>query len=69
MATLRTLKREALEAARSHGHRMDRFTPTDWENMVYSECHKCGKGVLVTDKPQPNQAEIMGRAVALGCEP
>ena len=34
---------------------------------AYIECVKCGKGVQVNTNPLPNQIDIGGEAVAVGC--
>jgi len=67
MAGGRQLRRQALESAKWRGHDMGR-----WEvitgHLCRSTCKKCSKEVDVNTKPAPNEIDIGGEAVALGCE-
>ena len=65
------LKKEALEACKFRGHKMNTFGFTvsphgDMKGGSY--CKKCGKGVFITTRPLPNEIDFGGEAVALGCE-
>lgn len=65
------LKAEAREAATVYrGHRMKRFRraiDTEYHIIWRSECKICGREVDVNTNPYPNQTDISGEAVALGC--
>lgn len=61
------LKKEAMSAAKFRGHKMG-----PWEqegpNQASSTCSVCGKGVTVNAAPAPNEIDIGGEAVAVGCK-
>ncbi|KKM28216.1 hypothetical protein LCGC14_1566830 [marine sediment metagenome] len=63
------LKCEAKEAATRRGHDMKR-----WERNTFftaqwgTRCRKCGAGVWVNLHPLPNETEIVGPALAVGCK-
>jgi len=68
------LLRQAHKACRNRGHVMRPFqrlgptAPMDRHTAKWgSTCLLCGKVVWVTPNPLPNEAEIMGEAVALNC--
>jgi len=67
MKKLERLRKEALESCKFRGHKMRPFDRTS-RHWWYSECHICGKHVLVNDNPTPNGIEISGEAVALSCK-
>jgi len=66
MKTIDRLKREAMEACTHRGHTMYRWHDFNSTNAV-SACVYCGKEVQVLTKPRPNEIDIGGEAVALGC--
>jgi hypothetical protein len=66
MRKIERLKREALESCRFRGHKMERFL--DYESYAVSACKNCCKVVVVIPSPSPNEIDIGGEAVALGCE-
>ena len=69
MTKLQRLKKEALEACQFRGHKMKRFvTRCCLAEIVYAHCQDCGMQVVVKTKPQPDDTEISGEAVALYCE-
>lgn len=65
--TLEELKNEAMESCEFRGHTMGAWHDYDETNSV-SKCEKCGKEVQVLTNPAPNEIDIGGEAVALGCE-
>ncbi len=72
MRTFDSLKREAQRSTAARGHRM-RWTRYQGGVGVFAfdqmigECRTCGKTAVLTPKPQPNEAEIAGEAVAVAC--
>lgn len=64
---LEKLKEEAEDAMRWRGHE-----PGTWEKQGEGKaiifCVICGKDVQVIVKPKPNEIDIGGPAVAVGCE-
>jgi len=60
------LKREAREGATWRGHKMTPFQPYS-PGKFYSGCVRCGRSVSVTLRPLPNEIDIAGEAVAVGC--
>ncbi len=64
-----TLKKEALESCDFRGHTMNPWTAHSFygEQIQFCNCIFCGKQVTVNAKPLPNQIDIGGEAVALGC--
>lgn len=62
---LNARKREATIAARFRGHTMKPWLSDG--RYSHTECSRCDMGITVTTNPQPNEATIMGRAVALEC--
>lgn len=64
------LKTEALQAAQARGHSLGHFittTGSDFRRTALAECSKCGAWVQVNTHPAPNQIDIGGPAVAIGC--
>ena len=61
------LEREALEACNLRGHSMTKFKEVK-DYVSRSECTVCRKEVTCTVHPAPNDIDIGGEAVALGCE-
>ena len=66
MKTIERLKIEARKAAVFQGHRLARFNHYTPGNAV-STCQDCPAEVQVLSQPAPNQIDIGGEAVALGC--
>ena len=66
MTRLRRLKLDALESCKYRGHDMKRFK-TLKPGVALSECRRCKMYVMVNVKPLPNDIDIGGSAVALGC--
>ena len=63
------LMRSALASAKFRGHNMKKFVKTAREGGEYfSTCKNCGKGILIVVNPRPNEAKVMGGAVAVGCK-
>ena len=63
---LTLLKREALEACKTHKHKMRRFINLN-EHKSKSWCLECLMEVEVNKKPYPNEIDIGGEAIALDC--
>ena len=65
MRSLQSLKREASQAARFRGHKLGPWE--DHPRASIAECRVCSKEVVVTPRPMPNEIDIGGPAVAVGC--
>jgi len=63
IADLETLKNEANEIALARGHMLG-----EWQGNS-NDCVKCGRRVLVTENPKPNEIDIVGDAVSVNCDP
>lgn len=69
------LKREALQACRFRGHVMSRFKDLGhkgfdapfYRGVFLSTCKICDRQAVVRLRPSPNEIDIGGQAVALGC--
>ena len=61
------LRAEGIAAAKLRGHRLGRFVHD--ERGAVAECRDCGFTVAVLPNPRPNEAELMGRALAEDCNP
>lgn len=72
MRKVERLKSEAREAAHKRGHQLKPFLRDplkDTSRKVYSTvCLNCEMGVVVNDRPAPNDIDISGEAVALNCK-
>ncbi len=69
MTKIDRLKKEALEGCTWRGHKMGRFEKSDyWPGVATSTCKICGRSVTVNTRPQPNEIDIGGDAVAVNCE-
>jgi hypothetical protein len=70
MAALDQLQIRATKAARYRGHTLDRWNTYHGESRSLSnnECIRCGAWVQCNTKPLPNEIDIGGTAVAIGCE-
>ena len=70
MTKLRRLIKEASESATWRGHKLRHFRTTDYDvrKVAISTCTVCEKFVAVNTNPRPNQVDIGGEAVALGCK-
>lgn len=64
---IETLKRHAREAAAWHGHDLGRFASHAHPAGATAECRRCGAYVQVIPCPAPNDIDIGGDAVAVGC--
>lgn len=62
----KTLKESAKESCVARGHRMSNFKRYS-VTLFESVCRDCGMYVQVNLKPQANETEISGSAVALNC--
>lgn len=79
--SLETLRREAAASCKWRGHSMRWGKPFEYHSGRIAEnvyvhgqaqdgvCRKCGLDVRVMTRPDPNECEISGGAVAQGCEP
>ncbi len=61
------LKIRATSSARDRGHVLGKWTNLDYHRHS-ARCTNCDKEVVVNTHPQPNQIDIGGEAVALGCD-
>lgn len=71
MSTVSNLKKEAQQSCKFRGHQMSKFhRVTNFCNheIWRAYCEICNKSVDVIPRPKPNQINIGGEAVALGCE-
>lgn len=67
MASLRSLKREAIKSAEFLGHKMGRWSDNPDLTSAVSICTICGASVYVETDPAPNSIDVGGSAVAIGC--
>lgn len=69
MTKLERLRLEALESCRWRGHDMGQFRQADFfkDTLRYAHCKVCGLQVVINSRPQPNEIDIGGRALAMGC--
>lgn len=66
MTKIEYLIKQAKKSAEFRGHKMKKFEKSR-KAYAFSECIVCGKTVVVTDKPLPNECCVMGEAVAVYC--
>jgi len=66
MTRLANLKRQAMNSSLFRNHNMSNFKRLG-PNHHLSVCKICGADVMVNLKPQPNEIDIGGEAVALPC--
>ena len=66
MTKLNSLKEQARNAAAIRGHRLGRFYSLT-NSLAAAYCFHCYKQVVVNSKPKPNEIDIGGEVVALGC--
>ena len=67
--SLKTLKTEARRSCAGRGHLMPPFRQDDyWKDKFYSNCRQCDAQVIVNLNPAPNEIDICGEAVAIGCD-
>ena len=69
MASIRTLKKQAVDTCKARGHKMGRFVTLDKRGIAQAVCKFCGMSVMVDTHPAPNSIDIAGNAVALNCSP
>ena len=69
MRLIDRLKREARVAAGWRGHTLGPFHSVSIHNIAKqaAECSACGMQVVVNTSPLPNEIQLGGEAVALGC--
>jgi len=65
MKTLTKLIDKAAESCKFRGHQMLPFEKH--QNWARSECKICRKAASVITNPLPNEIDIGGEAVAIGC--
>lgn len=63
--TFEDLKQSATESTKFRGHSLSEWD--DHNGCSFAKCLKCGKQVTVLTRPLPNDINIGGEAVALGC--
>lgn len=61
MGKYETLRKQGLASARGRGHKMTLQGYGQWT------CKDCGRSLVVTVSPLPNEANVMGAAVAVHC--
>jgi len=68
--SLSELKNEAEASCQWRGHNLGKWEDFRGKsrNISHNKCQICGKEVQVNDNPLPNEIDIGGEAVALGCE-
>ncbi len=66
MRKLEQIRVEAIRSCIGRGHIMRRFVSMN-DHQKLSSCVNCHKSVYINSKPQPNEIDICGEAVALGC--
>lgn len=66
MLKIERLRKEAVKSCKFRGHKMKNFS-RKYRHWWRSECRVCEKSVVVNDQPAPNDIEISGEAVAIGC--
>jgi hypothetical protein len=67
---MRRLREEAMESTSFRGHTMCNWIllcPVNGCSFWRSMCVICGASVDVRIKPQPNECELAGEAISLGC--
>jgi len=64
MASVKTLRKSALESCTWHGHSMGQFH--HWPAWAWAQCQNCGAMVHVESNP-PNGIDIAGDAISLNC--
>lgn len=67
MTTFEMLKREAREASKWRGHKMGNFRTQRKNKTAISYCKRCDAWVQIDTKPAPNNIDIGGPSVAVGC--
>ena len=67
MRKLERLIREARESCNFRGHKMAQFRRSKSGVYAAAYCTKCDRSVVVLTNPLPNEIDIGGEAVALGC--
>lgn len=67
MHKIDSLKQEARNTATWRGHTMSHYVTLQRGRQAVSHCLKCGAQVVVNTHPAPNDIDIGGRAVAVGC--
>ena len=68
MKTIKELKRSANESASWRGHKLNRWETIVPHRKYWARCLICQKTVTVIVTPLPNEIDISGKAVALGCK-
>jgi|SRR5580704_291006 hypothetical protein len=69
MTRYESLKRSAKEAAKFRGHRLGRFQFSLQSNRMVGSaiCKDCNATITINTNPLPNEIDIAGTAVAMGC--
>lgn len=69
MKALNTLRAQAEMSAIWRGHSLRWLAPHHGEARSYQngECVRCGASVTVNTHPMPNEIDVGGDAVAVGC--
>lgn len=67
MRKIERLQRSARDSAQRRGHALGRWQRLG-DSSCLAACRRCGREVVVCAHPAPNEIEIAGEAVALGCQ-
>ena len=60
------LMKQATNAAKHHGHKLSYFHHHD-RFSASAICQQCGARVDINTNPDPNEIDIGGEAVSIGC--
>ena len=66
MNAMKKLQKEAKESSRFRQHDLAEFVQLG-PHLAVAECVHCGMEVACNTRPQPNEIDIGGEAVALDC--
>lgn len=66
--SLAALKREATKSAKWRGHHLGQWQDSSDKRSSIADCENCDAYVQVNTRPLPNDIDIGGSAVAVGCD-
>lgn len=66
MTRFQKLRKEAREVAAWRGHELNHFVVDQYGAIA--TCRNCSADVAITLRPMPNEIDIGGSAVAIGCK-
>lgn len=67
MTDLLNLERQAFRSASDRNHQLGSWTVYENGTRAAARCEHCGLEAYVVTRPQPNEIDVSGPAVALGC--